>query len=675
MSTLVSSILEIPGASLGPDNPFPQLVPSAAVPPVLVHENVPEDLRRHIGYGVGAGVGAPCLPYLLQDGYDRGRNLLHLPALVLENEILRATVFPSLGGRLQSLFHKPSGRELLEVNPVFQPGNLAVRNAWFSGGIEWNCGVRGHTPLTCSPMFAGRVMHPDGWPVLRLWEFERIREVPYQIDFVLPPGSPWLFVRAGICNPHKATVPMYWWSNIAVPERDDVRVVAPAAEAMTYGYQGSLRMIPVPDFDGIDRSYATRVQYSSDFFYHVPDATRPWIAALDGSGMGLVQTSTSRLRGRKLFVWGHSQGGRQWQKFLTEGERRYLEIQAGVARTQYESFPLAAGERITWTEAYGLMEAETSRVHGAEWAEAVAEVGGNLNQGLSAQELEEMHQSLSGIFDRPPEEILHSGAGWGALENLRRQAAGEPPMALPGAPFGASSLTADQAPWLELLEKGSFPECLDPGSWMVSSSWENLLTAGSDRHWVARLHLGLMAFHRGNADAARSEWELSLGSHRSVWALRNLGQLALQRGEFETAIGLLAEARAIRLELVPLQVEYFQALLAGGRAAEVVAEFGRLPAALAAVGRLRLLCAEAALSENRLDLAESLLGEDLVVPDLQEGEKILSELWYDLLARREALACGGEVTDEIRNRVRQSLPPPHLDFRQVGFSQPPHDAP
>jgi len=126
---------------------------------------------------------------------------------------------------------------------------------------------------------------------------------------------------------------------------------------------------------------------------------------------------------------------------------------------------------------------------------------------------------------------------------------------------------------------------------------------------------------------------------------------------------------------VPLQVEYFQALLAGGRAAEVVAEFGRLPAALAAVGRLRLLCAEAALSENRLDLAESLLGEDLVVPDLQEGEKILSELWYDLLARREALACGGEVTDEIRNRVRQSLPPPHLDFRQVGFSQPPHDAP
>ena len=91
---------------------------------------------------------------------------------VLENDILRATFLLELGGRLWSLLHKPSGRELLAVNPVFQAANLAIRNAWFSGGVEWNIGFVGHSPFTCSPLFAARVEGPGGAPVLRLYEYE-----------------------------------------------------------------------------------------------------------------------------------------------------------------------------------------------------------------------------------------------------------------------------------------------------------------------------------------------------------------------------------------------------------------------------------------------------------------------------------------------------------------------
>ena len=102
-------------------------------------------------------------------------------AAVLENETLRATFLLELGGRLWSLYHKPSGRELLSVNPVFQPANLAIRNAWFSGGVEWNIGIIGHSPFTCEPLFAARVEGPDG-PVLRMYEWERVRGTPFQID-------------------------------------------------------------------------------------------------------------------------------------------------------------------------------------------------------------------------------------------------------------------------------------------------------------------------------------------------------------------------------------------------------------------------------------------------------------------------------------------------------------
>ncbi|NLL69765.1 MAG: hypothetical protein GX238_01390 [Epulopiscium sp.] len=62
-------------------------------------------------------------------------------------------------------------------------GNLAFRNAWFSGGIEWNCGVVGHHPYTCSPLFIATLTGDEGTPVLRMYEFERIRCATYQIDF------------------------------------------------------------------------------------------------------------------------------------------------------------------------------------------------------------------------------------------------------------------------------------------------------------------------------------------------------------------------------------------------------------------------------------------------------------------------------------------------------------
>src|SRR5205823_5360698 len=150
--------------------------------------------------------------YRLQDQYDRNRKPRAFKAAVLENEHLRATFVLELGGRLWSLIHKPgpqagSPRELLFANPVFQPANFGVRDAWFSGGVEWNISIIGHTPLTCSPLFAARVIAEDGTPVLRLYEWERIRRVAYQVDCWLPDNSRFLMVRVRIINPNDHTVP------------------------------------------------------------------------------------------------------------------------------------------------------------------------------------------------------------------------------------------------------------------------------------------------------------------------------------------------------------------------------------------------------------------------------------------------------------------------------------
>ncbi len=58
---------------------------------------------------------------------------------------------------------------------------------------------------------------PDGGEMLRLWEWERLRDLPFQVDLWLPDGSDFLYAGVRVRNPHERPVPAYWWSNIAVP--------------------------------------------------------------------------------------------------------------------------------------------------------------------------------------------------------------------------------------------------------------------------------------------------------------------------------------------------------------------------------------------------------------------------------------------------------------------------
>lgn len=381
---------------------------------------------------------------------------------------------------------------------MFQPANFALNGAWFSGGIEWNIGATGHTTLSCSPVHAARVPAPDGGEMLRLWEWERLRDLPFQVDLWLPDGSDFLYVGARIRNPHEKQVPTYWWSNIAVPE--DCRVLAPAEEAYHFGYEQRLSRVPVPAYDGVDRTYPPNSTYAADYFYEVPEERRRWIAALDGDGHGLVQTSTDTLRGRKLFVWGRGPGGRSWQQWLTEpGTDGYCEIQAGLARTQLEHVRLEPESEVSWLEAYGPLEARRD----GDWGAVLDEAEAGLEGVLPRADVDAAYAAWLPYADTDPGERLAAGSGWGALEVLR---AG---WKLPGTPFDESTLGEEQEPWLHLLRAGSFPEppgSRPPGGTLVARHWRDMLET-APATGLTEYHLGVAQWHGGDRAQAVRSWE------------------------------------------------------------------------------------------------------------------------------------------------------------------------
>ncbi|GLX47390.1 hypothetical protein Shyhy01_03400 [Streptomyces hygroscopicus subsp. hygroscopicus] len=625
-------VLTLPAAELGPDNPLPALRPLDEVHRVDARDR--DGMPRDMACGLGYAPLRSLLPVRVRDGYGRNRERRSLDALVIENDRLRATVLPGLGGRVVSLFHLPTGRELLYRNPVFQPADFALNGAWFSGGIEWNIGATGHTTLSCAPLHAARVPAPDGGQMLRLWEWERLRDLPFQVDLWLPDGSDFLLVGVRVRNPHEHPVPTYWWSNIAVPE--EVRVLAPAEEAWYFGYEQRLRRVPVPSYDGVDRTYPLNSPHAADYFYEVPDGRRRWIAALDADGHGLVQTSTDVLRGRKLFVWGHGTGGRRWQQWLTEpGTGGYCEIQAGLARTQLEHVRLDAQSEVSWLEAYGPLDAAPA----GEWSQAVRRAEGRLESALPRARVEEAYSAWRRHADTEPGETLATGSGWGALEVLRTG------WRLPGTPFPESTLGEAQEPWRELLRTGSLPappRAEPPGETLVARHWRDLLeTAPATAH--AEYHLGIAQWHAGDRAQAVRSWERALPLAPSRWPLlRALAVADEADGHHERAADRYADAfadlcredgdegadrTAVR---AALGRETLEALLRARRAAKARAVWERLPPHVRERGRFRLLEAELLLAEGRRAEARAVFDAGFEVADLREGSRVLDQAWTRL---------------------------------------------
>jgi tetratricopeptide (TPR) repeat protein len=671
MSELRLEPYSISSAQLGPQNPLPALQKVRGINFVDDAPNdIPPEDRAHLGYGFDLSL----LPYQMQDGYNRNKREKLWQAAVLENEILRATFLPELGGRLWSLFHKPSGRELLYRNPVFQPANLAVRNAWFSGGVEWNIAVPGHSPLTCSPLFAGQVTGPEDEPILRLYEWERARQVPFQIDAYLPSGSPMLFIHVSIYNPHAETIPMYWWSNIAVPERPEVRVLTPSDFAYKYSYRGGLQRVPVPAWQETDFTYSTNLKTANDFFFRILDEQRPWICALDEQGKGLIQTSTSRLQGRKLFAWGMHPGGRRWQEYLSEADQPYIEIQAGLARTQSQCLPMPPQTEWSWTEAYGFLEADATLVHGDNWDEAWRNADQEIERLLPATSLETVAQQLTVYAAQSPEDLMHMGSGWGALERLRREQANEQPMHLSGQLFPDASLGEEQAPWLELLKTGRFPfqsPSQEPGAYMVQAEWrellENAVQQQHSNHWLSWLHLGIMRYHAGQRDEAYVVWNKSLEQEPSAWALRNLGMLDKEDQQFHRAAELYLRAVEIAPSVTRLVIECLETLLLAERASDIPPLVDMLPAEVRSHSRVQLLLARAALQLNDLETVAAILNQPMEFADIREGEVSLTNIWFEMHEKRLAHNEGLPIDETLKKRVRAEFPsPPQLDFRTSG---------
>ena len=494
-------------------------------------------MRERIAYGRLANP----LPYALQNGYSRDLRPQEIPAIRLTNGRLEALVLPGLGGRLWSLRDLVADRDLVFTNRRLQFANFALTDAWFAGGIEWNLGSTGHSATTSRPVFAGSVSSSRG-AALRIWEWERTRDLVFSVDLLMPADRPLLLAFVRVRNPDPEPKPLYWWTNIAAPEEPGVRVLAPATRAWRTAYDGSIASVDIPfaDDPATDVSYPLSAQRAADYFFQVPSERRPWIAAVQADGRGLVQTSTAQLRGRKLFCWGTAAGGRHWQEWLCGPRSRYLEIQAGLATTQLEHLRLEGSAEISWAEAYAPIEAAPRAVHGS-WPDALAEVAELVARAIPDEELDEWHRWWRAeVADAAPQQMT-AGSGAGEAELVVR---GEDPDGLPGTPFGQPLSDGFRhlvalARTGEVDQDAAGAEVLVPP---ITDRWEAVLDRAAEGWW-GQLMIAIRSHARGDLEEARLGYLRSDQLRSTPWAARGLALLAGRTGRSRRRRGPLRPRR------------------------------------------------------------------------------------------------------------------------------------
>ncbi len=577
-------------------------------------------------------------PYRQYNAYTRNTKETDVRTVILENEFLKAVFIPDFGGRLWELWDKQTGENLLYTNDVIRPSNLAICNAWFSGGVEWNIGMIGHTPLTMEPLFVNTLTDENNNPILRMYEYERIRNVTYQMDFWLEEACPYLKCRMRIVNQTDDLVPMYWWSNIAVPEYPGGRVIVAADEAYTSG-AADVTKTSVPYVNGVDMSLYNDIAEQVDYFFNIPAEAYHYEANINADGYGLVQFSTKRLQGRKIFSWGNNRGSDRWQQWLTDNAGRYVEIQGGLGKTQYGCIPMAPCTAWEWMEYYGPLHIENPEDHASFEAskafmqkEAERVIGPNSIYSKGGIEEELKYRKPIALTKGT---FVSSGSGYATTENLIRE---KTDVTLLPKHLDFTSSDPRQKEWNQLLTTGEFP-CPQPESIPADYCGNEFLyqklveyTKNEPSNWYAWLHRSCYEYHQKKYKRATYSIEQSLNCQESSIGLYIQALLLINDGLVDEAMKTLKKACLIRKEDISFLKDSFRLALDRKDYSLIIEVYESLSDTLKEDGRLQFYYITALGHTDQVEKAYALLtqGDGLELADLRECDGGIGELWQFL---------------------------------------------
>ena len=269
-------------------------------------------------------------------------------SLILENEYLKLTLLPQLGGRIWSAYDKVAKRDVFYNPGVIKPSRYNQRQAWPVGNLEVYGPYDAHMLTWPGEPWAWAMQgNADGSASVVLSHIDHFFRNKISLQVTLHPGR--TFIETTILLRNRNLLPNRYllWTNAGVPATEGTRFVYPMTK--TIGHDSSeLGTWPVEN--GVDLSWYKNNKnmlgvFGLDLYDH-------FISAYDTTqNYGTICTADRFLaRGVKTWTWGTGPAAQRHMQSYTDSNVPYVEVQSGrfVWDGNYEF--IGPGMSDGWTE-------------------------------------------------------------------------------------------------------------------------------------------------------------------------------------------------------------------------------------------------------------------------------------------------------------------------------------
>jgi tetratricopeptide (TPR) repeat protein len=286
-------------------------------------------------------------PYTMRQDIRAAETVHQWRALYLENEYLKCTILPQLGGHIYTCVDKINGKPMFYANPSLKKAIIAYRGAWAAFGEEFNFPVS-HNWVTISPVDWAYSTAADGSASVTVGNRDRVYGMDWTVEIVLHPGSTLVEERVTLSNHSDSRHHFFWWNNAGVEVWPDTRLYYPMQFTKDNG-SDDIDTWPV-NSKGIDLSLVSKQK--SDFEAFAYGSSESFMGVYSPhSGSGVVHwADPSVVPAKKVFGWGNDANAVDWRHRLSDNNSAYIELQSGLFKDQVTYQFLEPRHSVCFTE-------------------------------------------------------------------------------------------------------------------------------------------------------------------------------------------------------------------------------------------------------------------------------------------------------------------------------------